>query len=432
MKIAVNAKSLLTGAFEAAPRDAETTLKRTGGPEEAFQSIAALGMRRGGTQAVRVSDGAGLALAISAYFHGAFRVSREAVRRFGGDVFAARDALCDYGEGLLVLDCAFGAEASAVRRALELARCEGYARMLGALPANFLNLRAMAAYLQSLAAARGLSCQIFDAAALREMGCGGILAVGQGSGACALAVLQCGAPRTALIGKGVLFDSGGYHLKSADAMRGMQYDMCGAAVVAQALEYKALAGEAEGLLAVLPLAENVLGPDAVKMGDVIRTLGGITVEVDNPDAEGRLLLCDALAYAARAGAKKLLDAATLTYGAQAALGDETAAYFCNDAALAAAWEAAAEQTGEPVWRMPLHPRYLRALSWSQCADLANYAPGYGATACTAAAFLERFVPPGVPWLHLDAVGPSVRRGRCDWECPGPRGFGLRTLARWLK
>ena len=181
-------------------------------------------------------------------------------------------------------------------------------------------------------------------------------------------------------------------------------------------------------MAVLPLVENLIGPDAMKMGDVILTMAGKTVEVYNTDAEGRLILCDALTCAQRAGAGTVVDMATLTYGAQKALGDGVGAVFCSDEALAARVAEDAERLGEPLWRMTLHRRYREALGWSEYADLANYAPGYAASACTAAAFLEAFIEPGTRWAHIDIVGPAVQRGEGPRGCKGATGFGLRLLA----
>lgn len=403
--------------------------------QRVVERVAELGMRRQGVHAVRLKgqDCDGLAeLAVRAFFHGAYRISKDALRAPIKNVFAARDALCDYGEGALCIECDQDVS-KGVKRGLLLARCEGYARTLGNLPNNFLHVREMARYLSDMAEDCGLSCRILGGRELRELGCGGILAVNQGSADEAnLAVLEYRPEGTegvnvALVGKGVMFDTGGYHLKDTDGMKGMHCDMCGAANVAEVMEYLARTGGSQSVAAVLPLVENVISADAVKMGDVISTMAGKTVEVYNTDAEGRLILCDALTYAQRMGAKTVIDLATLTYGCQSALGDEIGGYFCNDEALAKRFEALTAASGEGFWRLPLAERYHQALKWSECADLANYAPGYGAAASTAACFLEEFIEPGVKWLHLDVVGPAVRRGACTAECKGARGFGLPTL-----
>ena len=437
--------------------------------------------------------GARAALVVEGFFHGAFRLSKAEVGALAAtrgrgeaiDLFARRDALCDHGGGALIIDCDFDVR-EAVGAALLRARCEGYARALGTLPNNLLRTDDMARYLTALAARRGLDCAIHRDDELRKMGCGGILSVNRGSAQQAALVVLTPRPeenptprpdmagpegdavpgrmpgtgvstRTAglglrdggmeaadlsrkggsvaplaLVGKGVMFDAGGYHLKDIDGMRDMHSDMCGAAVAAETLECLALAGRGRGVCAVLPLVENAIGPDALKMGDVISTLSGKTVEVYNTDAEGRLILCDALTHAQSLGAAAVIDIATLTYGAQRALGDAVAARFTNDPdGLGARFAHAARMAAQPTWPMPLDRRYHAALRWSAIADLANYAPGYGASACTAAAFLEEFIAPDHVWLHIDAVGPSVRRGACDWECSGATGFGLRALARMI-
>jgi len=343
-----------------------------------------------------------------------------------------RDELCDYGAGSLVIDCDSDIY-DALGRAAILARCEGYARMLGNLPGNYLRAADMERYLTDMAQACGLTMRVLGDAELSELGCGGILSVNQGSSTEAKLVVLEHRPNdnepVALVGKGVMFDAGGYHLKDIGGMNGMKFDMCGAATVAACMEYLARSKSDSNVIAVLPLVENVISPDAVKMGDVITTLSGKTVEVYNTDAEGRLILCDALTYAQRLGAKTVADLATLTNGAHSALGDDCGAYFCNDEAMARSVEAIAGKCGENVWRMPLAKRYHDALKWSEVADIANYAPGFGAAASTAACFLEEFIEEGTKWVHIDAVGPSSRRGGSAVECRGATGYGLKMLAQ---
>lgn len=405
-------------------------------PERLWQEAARLGKRRVGC-AVRLegADAPRMAeLTVRAFFHGAYRISREAVRGLAGrPVYPDRDALCDYGDAGLTLSSDADLTA-AVRRAEHFARCEGYARTLGNLPNNFLHVREMTEYLADMAAGCGLSYRALGGGELEQLRAGGILAVNQGSGeGPALVVLEyrpedAAQPPLALVGKGVMFDAGGYHLKDIDGMNGMKLDMCGAANVAEVLEYAALTGGSRPLVAVLPLVENVVSATAVKMGDVITAMSGKTVEVYNTDAEGRLILCDALTYAQRLGAGTVIDLATLTYGCQSALGDEVGGYFSNSDGLAARFEVLSRENAEAFWRLPLAECYRKALRWSDCADLANYAPGFGAAASTAACFLEAFIEPGVEWLHIDVVGPAVRRGDAETECKGARGVAMATLA----
>jgi leucyl aminopeptidase len=218
-------------------------------------------------------------------------------------------------------------------------------------------------------------------------------------------------PHLAIVGKGVCFDTGGLDIKPADGMRNMKKDMGGAAH-AIALAGLVMARKLPVRLTLLvPAVENALGPDAYRPGDVVATRKGIHVEIDNTDAEGRVVLCDALAYAAELSPHTILDFATLTGAARIALGPDLPALFANDDALANAWIDAGTRTRDPVWRMPLWRPYLRYLT-SGIADMAN-AGSRMAGAVTAALYLERFVPEGTPWAHLDvyAWNDSARPGR---------------------
>jgi len=235
-------------------------------------------------------------------------------------------------------------------------------------------------------------------------------------------------PKLALVGKGVCFDTGGLDLKPADGMRHMKKDMGGAAhalalaglVMAQRLPVR--------LSLLIPAVENAIGPEAFRPGEVITTRTGVTVEIDNTDAEGRLVLCDALAYAAEAKPELILDFATLTGAARIALGPDLPALFANDDAVAQGWIDAGERTRDPVWRMPLWRPYLRYLN-SHVADLAN-AGSRMAGAVTAALYLERFVPPAQKWAHLDvyAWNDADRPGRPA----GGEALALRSAWAMLK
>lgn len=250
----------------------------------------------------------------------------------------------------------------------------------------------------------------------------------------ALLIRECvpGQAFTALVGKGILFDSGGYHLKSMKSMEGMKFDMCGAANVLEAFEILVREDTKENLMAVLPLAENAIGPQACRMGDVITMLDGTTVEIYNTDAEGRLILADALAYAQQQGAGRIVDLATLTYSCHNALGDRVTGMFSNDERMSSDFIDAAGEAGEPVWRLPLGSHYRELLAWSSTADLANYAPEKGAGASVAACFLESFIREGVEWLHLDAVGPSVMREKDERMAEGATGANIATIVTFLE
>lgn len=239
---------------------------------------------------------------------------------------------------------------------------------------------------------------------------------------------QADHPHVALVGKGVCFDTGGLDIKPADGMRNMKKDMGGAAH-ALALAQLVMARKLPVRLTVLvPAVENAIGPNAFRPGEVIATRQGISVEIDNTDAEGRVILCDALTYAGEQSPDIVLDFATLTGAARIALGPDLPALFANDDTLANDWIAAGEQLRDPVWRMPLWRPYLRYLT-SNIADLAN-AGSRMAGAVTAALYLERFVPAGQKWAHLDvyAWNDSDRPGRPA----GGEALALRSAYAMLK
>jgi leucyl aminopeptidase len=236
-------------------------------------------------------------------------------------------------------------------------------------------------------------------------------------------------PRLAIVGKGVCFDTGGLNLKAGEGMRNMKKDMGGAAH-ALALAQLVMARRLKvRLQLLLPLVENVVGPNSYRPGEVLRTRAGLTVEIDNTDAEGRVVLCDALAYAVESRPALLLDFATLTGAARIALGPELPALYCNDDTLAADYLAAAAASRDPLWRMPLWSPYHAYLS-SGIADLANSGASRMAGSITAALYLQRFVPNEVPWAHSDvyAWSDSARPGRPG----GGEAQGLRAAFTLLK
>ena len=237
-----------------------------------------------------------------------------------------------------------------------------------------------------------------------------------------------GLPHVALVGKGVCFDTGGLDLKAADGMRNMKKDMGGAAHALALAELIMARKLPLRLTLLVPAVENAVGPDAFRPGEVIATRQGLSVEIDNTDAEGRVILADALTHAGELSPEVLLDFATLTGAARVALGPDLPALFCNDDALANDWIAAGEQLRDPLWRMPLWRPYLRYLN-SGIADLAN-AGSRMAGAVTAALYLERFVPAQQKWAHLDvyAWNDSDRPGRPA----GGEAMALRAAFEMLK
>ena len=285
---------------------------------------------------------------------------------------------------------------------------------------------------RTLADHHGAQLEVIAGDALLEQNFPTIHAVGRASHrAPRLIALRWGKaehPHLALVGKGVCFDTGGLDMKAADGMRNMKKDMGGAAhalalaglVMAQALPVQ--------LTLVIAAVENAVGPDAFRPGDVITTRKGITVEVDNTDAEGRLVLCDALTYACEQKPDTIIDFATLTGAARVALGPDLPALFTADDTLAQQWLEAGNTTRDPVWRMPLWRPYLRYLD-SSIADIAN-AGSRMAGSVTAALYLERFIDQGQTWAHLDVYAWN------DGERPGrPAGgeaLALRSAWAMLK
>jgi leucyl aminopeptidase len=284
-----------------------------------------------------------------------------------------------------------------------------------------------------------LSVQVHDETWLRRQGMEAILAVGGGSVTPPRLVVVTWAPHrasghVALVGKGITFDTGGLSLKPREAMVPMKTDMSGAATVLAATLAAAELGLPVQVTAVLPLAENAMGGRSYRPGDVVRTFDGTTVEISNTDAEGRMVLADALGWSAGTlGADAVVDVATLTGAAARGLGLGHAALFSDDDDLAAALLAAGEAAGERAWRMPLVEDYRSALD-SAVADLAHTAtdPHVGGGAVVAALFLRRFAG-GARWAHLDIAGPArAGKGRHELPTAAPTGHGARLLLRWLE
>jgi leucyl aminopeptidase len=232
------------------------------------------------------------------------------------------------------------------------------------------------------------------------------------------------APKVTLVGKGVCFDTGGLDLKTASGMRLMKKDMAGAAIVLGLAQAIMDANLQVRLRVLLPLVENAVSGNAMHPMDIIRTRTGLTVEIGNTDAEGRLILCDALAEASTEKPDLLIDMATLTGAARVALGPELAALFCNDDGLAEALLAAARAEDDPMWRMPLWRPYRKMID-SKIADINNVSESPHAGAVTAALYLQEFVDPGISWAHLDVMAWNAhsRPGRPE----GAEATALRAL-----
>ncbi len=338
----------------------------------------------------------------------------------------------------VVLDPAL--PAAAVDRAVVHARATLLARHLAATPSDVKDPAWVAAAALDAARAGGLGTRVWTEHELEAEGFGGLLAVGGGSARPPRLVLLEHAPEGAagtrpvvLVGKGITFDTGGLAVKPREAMVPMKTDMSGAATVLAVLAACRAAGVRHRVVGLLPLAENALGAASYRPGDVLRHYGGRTTEVTNTDAEGRVVLADALAWAdAHLDPRSVVDVATLTGAASLGLGRRHAALYATDEALAAGLEAAAAASGEQVWRMPLVEDYREAVD-SEVADVrqAVTTPGFGAGSITAALFLREFAGPR-PWAHLDIAGPA-RSDSGEHEVPkGATGYGARLLLRWLE
>jgi leucyl aminopeptidase len=309
-----------------------------------------------------------------------------------------------------------------------------FARDLVTEPSDTLTPAGFVARLDRVVQA-GVSLEVLDATALRDAGFGGLLAVGQGSvhPPC-LAVLRWAgthaAPPVIFVGKGITFDTGGICIKPADGMWEMRADMAGAAACAGAMLTLALRRSPAPAMAILAIAENATGANSYRPGDVLKMLAGSTVQVVDTDAEGRLVLADALAYAVREKPQAIIDLATLTGSIVTALGHEMAGCYDNDPALAAATAAAGGKVGEQIWRMPISESDLRALD-SDIADIKHCVDGRGQPdANHAAAFLRSFVGT-TPWVHLDIAGVENRADADALHAKGATGFGVRLLDRLM-
>jgi leucyl aminopeptidase len=328
----------------------------------------------------------------------------------------------------------YTAHEDAARRARILADAIALVRdLVNTAPADMVPAD-LAAVAERTAAAHGLSVQVLDENELAKEGFGGILAVGMGSThpprLVRLEYSHPDAVRTVVFaGKGITFDSGGLSLKPPKAMETMKADMSGAAAVLAALQVVAELGSAVNVIGYLPLAENMPGGGAQRPSDVITIYGGKTVEVLNTDAEGRLVLADALARSQADGPSLLIDVATLTGAQTVALGNRTAGVMASDDSLAAEIADAARRAGEAMWPMPL-PEDLRKGLDSTVADIANVSGDRSGGMLVAGLFLHEFVPDGVRWAHLDIAGPAYNDGGPYGYVPkGGTGAAVRTLVQ---
>jgi leucyl aminopeptidase len=318
-----------------------------------------------------------------------------------------------------------------LNRGRTIGECVNFARDLKNEPANRLNPQILAQRAQQMAAEAGLECEILDEGRMRQLGMGALLGVAQGSDVPPAMIVLRYAPENpaaedhlGLIGKGVTFDSGGISIKPADGMEKMKYDMGGGAAVLGAMRALAQLKPRVRITALVPTVENMVSGRAQRPGDIVTTLSGKTVEVLNTDAEGRLILIDAITYAIRLGCTHLVDAATLTGAIVVALGHLHVGAFTNNEEMLGRVMAAGKQAGERMWHMPLDDDYKEYLK-SPYADLPNIGGRWGG-AITAAKFLEEFVEKK-PWVHLDIAGTAWLDDAKPWMAKGPSGVPVRTF-----
>ncbi len=323
-----------------------------------------------------------------------------------------------------------------VERLERICRATHLARDWVNIPANDKRPELLAELLSSAGKKARLKTRVLDKLHLGQMGCEAILAVAKGSQSPPrMVVLEHipaneEAPKVLLVGKGVTFDSGGLHLKGSQHLEGMKADMAGAAAVAAAMTVLPTLGLNINVAAVMPLVENMPSGTAVRTGDVIRTFSGKTVEVANTDAEGRLILADAISYGLDTYSPDVvIDLATLTGACVIALGERMAAVFSPDSRLEQAIYQAGQVTGERCWPMPLPADYKEFLK-SDIADISNLPSTRYGGAITAALFLKEFAGK-CRWAHIDIAGPAFARKASDYCGPGGTGFGVRLLCQVL-
>ncbi len=308
------------------------------------------------------------------------------------------------------------------------------ARTLVQHPANVATPEYLAEVARGLAQDHGFAVTVGDRAWAASEGMGAFLGVAQAAGYEPRFIVLEHDPSggkeapLVLVGKGITFDSGGISIKGRQGLEGMKQDMAGAAAVLGAMRTIGRLRSPRRVVALVPATENVIDAAAYRPSDVLRAANGTTIEIISTDAEGRLVLADALAYAARFKPRAVVDLATLTGAVNVALGAHAAGLFANDDTLAKGLATSAERVHERVWRMPLWAEYRKAIE-SDVADLKNSSGKPAGGACVAAAFLERFTD--YPWAHLDIAGVNAVEATDGYLVKGPTGYGVRLLADWI-
>jgi leucyl aminopeptidase len=319
-----------------------------------------------------------------------------------------------------------------------IGKAQSYARTLANRPGNMINPSELAAAAKKLArSTAGLSCTVFDEKQLAAKGMGGVLAVGSGSQNKPRFIVLKYSPAgkavndrcaIALVGKAITFDSGGISIKPSANMNQMKLDKSGGISVLATMKAAAELKLPINVYGIIPAAENMPSGTSYRPGDIITTFSGKTVEVQNTDAEGRMILCDALSYAAKQNCDIIIDIATLTGACMVALGRYMAGLMGNDEKLMKQLQRASQESGEKVWPMPSSDEYAEEMK-SKIADLKNIGSRWGG-ACTAAAFLRQFVN-DKKWAHLDMAGVELFEKATEFSTQGASGFGVRLLTTYL-
>lgn len=328
-----------------------------------------------------------------------------------------------------------GASEEAVTRASALGEATWLARDLTNEPSSTLTPEALAERARGVADVAGVECEVWDEEQLREGAFGGLLGVASGSREPPRFISLRYAPegsrkKVAIVGKGITYDSGGLSLKDASSMETMKTDMAGAAAVLGTISALGKLRPNIEVLGFIPTTENMPSGTAIKPGDVITHYGGRTTEVMNTDAEGRLVLADALVYASEQGPDAVVDVATLTGSIMVALGKKATGLFSNDDPLRDELLAASERAGERLWAMPLFDDYRKELE-SEVADMKNVGSRWGG-AIIAALFLKEFVGDGIAWAHLDIAGAARAESDYEEKIKGGTGVATRTLINWIE
>lgn len=351
----------------------------------------------------------------------------------GGYVFDAYLSKKPHAVSVLI---AVASQSAALAGALRAGRvvCEqvNFARDEENEPPNVCRPDTLARSFRRQGTRSGLNVTVWDEKRLRKERCEGIVNVGRGSAVRARLAIGEYAPRGAvaslcLVGKGVTFDSGGYCLKPSEYQLGMKYDMCGAAMMWAAACAIARLRLPIRVTVFTPLVENRISDDAFLTTCVLRMRNGTTVEVANTDAEGRLILADALALAVERKPQYIVDSATLTGACVVALGEDIAGAFGSDRRFTRQVIDAGAAEGERCWEMPLHMPYAKGIE-TVIADCKNIGTRWGGS-ITGAIFLKRFVPDSIPWVHLDIAGPAGKEDALDHLAKGAKGFGVKTVVR---